>query len=95
VPAPAADPAAYRPAYSSLVRPGAAANSPLKNGLVAAQGRAAEFRRPEKAKEFVRLAETLFWPTGVEKAKDGFFNGLLSKVEVGGPQTRRGKDCEY
>jgi len=29
----------------------------------------------ERAKEFVRLAETRFWPTVVEKAMDGFFDG--------------------
>ena len=29
------------------------------------------------AKGFVRLAETLFWPTVVEKVKDDFFDGLL------------------
>ncbi len=35
-------------------------NGPLKNGLCAAQGRAAEFR-------------------GSERAKNGFFDGLLKK----------------
>ena len=33
----------------------------------------------ERAKEFVRLAEALLWPTVVEKARDGFFDGLLRK----------------
>ena len=43
----------------------------------------------ERAKEFVRLAEALLWPTVVEKAKDGFFDGLLR--ERRGPHSREGK----
>jgi len=31
----------------------------------------------ERAKEFVRLAETLFWPTDGRKSQDGFFDGLI------------------
>jgi len=33
----------------------------------------------ERAKEFVRLAETLFWPTDGRKSQDGFFDGLLNE----------------
>ncbi len=38
----------------------------------------------ERAKEFARLAGTRFWPTVVEKARDGFFNGLLTAVQSAG-----------
>ena len=50
----------------------------------AAGSRAAERTRPfprnirKRAKEFVRLAETLFWPTVVEKVRDDFFDGLIT-----------------
>ena len=54
--------------------------SPFKNGVRAAQGRAAEFRGSERAKEFVKLAETLFWPNDGRKSQDGFFDGLLDNA---------------
>jgi len=50
--------------------------SQLKNGLYAAQRGAAELRCLEKAKQFVRSAETRFRPTVAEKARDGFFDRL-------------------
>ena len=34
----------------------------------------------ERAKEFERLAETLFWPTVVEKVRDDFFDGLIKEL---------------
>jgi|GEM_PF-3633653 len=41
------------------------------------------------AKYFVRLPETRFWATVVEKAMDGFFNGLL-RLDIK-PEAQGGK----
>ncbi len=54
-------------------------NSPLKTGYVRHMDVPPNSAGSERAKEFVRLAETSFWPTVVEKAKDGFFDGLIRR----------------
>ena len=53
--------------------PEATRSSPLKNGLCAAQGRAAEFRGSERAKEFVRLAEARALANRGRKSQGGLF----------------------
>ncbi|MDF1613597.1 hypothetical protein [Desulfurivibrio dismutans] len=56
----------------------------MENGLVAAHGWAAEFSGTESGNEFVRLAKAIFGQPLVEKARDGFFNGLLVVIGAAG-----------
>jgi len=49
----------------------------LKNGLLAAHGRAAGIAVFENDSNSERLPETCFGQPLVEKAVEGFFNGLL------------------
>ena len=60
------------------------ADSPLKNGADAAQGCGAEFRRLCKSRENRKVGRSAFGQPAVEKARDGFFNGLISRVSVSG-----------